>query len=187
LQKAVTIHNSTRKDPLPMKMTTALPSTLLATLLAVLLISGTLAIGCGKKDASSKSKKAAAPLKLVKTALPALKLTMQAPEGAKITGTRVVFVRKGNAFSVQIQKDIYGVKGDTLIIPFEKKLLKKKLLDKPDLQIWTKDMGGETVVLFAMTVKVGKKKYYVQSGGMGMFNRAQVDVMVKAVRTLAAN
>ena len=48
-------------------------------------------------------------------------------------------------------------------------------------------MGGETVVLFAMTVKVGKKKYYVQSGGMGMFNRAQVDVMVKAVRTLSAS
>ena len=75
--------------------------------------------------------------------------------------------------------------GDKLIIPFEKKLLKKTLLDKPDLQIWTKDMGKE-VVLFAMVVKVGAQKYYVQSGPMGMFNRAQVDVMLKAVRTLAA-
>jgi len=97
-----------------------------------------------------------------------------------------LFVSKDNAFSVQIQKDIYGMSGDKLIIPFEKKRMKKKLLDKPDLQIWTKDMGGENVVLFAMVVKVGSQKYYVQSGGMGMFNRAQVDVMIGAIRTLAA-
>ncbi len=111
---------------------------------------------------------------------------MQAPEGAKITGEGITFIRKGSAFSIQLQKDIYGMSGDKLIIPFEKKLMKKKLLDKPDLQIWTKDMGGENVVLFAMVVKVGAQKYYVQSGGMGMFTRAQVDVMIGAVRTLAA-
>jgi len=159
-------------------------------LLSILLLSGTIALGCGNKEGSSKktasAKKKAAPLKLVKTELPSLKLTMQAPEGAKVTGKGLVFVSKGDAFSVQIQKDIYGMSGDKLIIPFEKKLLKKKLLDKPALQIWTKDMAGEDVVLFAMVVKVGAQKYYVQSGPMGMFNRAQVDVMIKAIRTLAA-
>ena len=164
-----------------MKTTTALITTFL--------LSGALLLGCGKKDDASKSSKAAkkaAPLKMVKTDLPALKLTMQAPEGAKVKGKSIVRVSKGSAFSIQIQKDIYGMSGDNLIIPFEKKLLKKKLVDKPDLQIWTKDMGGETVVLFAMVAKVGGKKFYVQSGMMGSFTRPQVDVMVKAVRTLAA-
>ncbi len=142
----------------------------------------------GDKDDKSKAKstKAAPAHKLVKTELPALKLTMQAPEGAKVTGKGVVFISKGETFAVDIQKDIYGASGDKLIIPFEKKLLKTKLVDKPDLQIWTKDMGGQRVVLFAMVVKVGAAKYYVQSNGMGTFNRAQVDAMVAAVRTLAA-
>jgi hypothetical protein len=147
-------------------------------------------VGCGKKDGSDSKggdeKKKAAPLKMVPTPLPALGLTMQAPEGAEVKGTNLIFVRKGDAFGLQIQKDIFGARGDNLIIPFEKKLLKKKLADEPELQIWTKDMAGKDVVLFALVVKVGEQKYYVQSDGMGMYDRDQVDVMVKASRTLAA-
>ena len=149
------------------------------------------AAGCGKKegsggDSKGEEKKKAEPLKMVPTPLPVLKLSMEAPEGAEVRGTNVVFVRKGDAFGIDVQKDIFGVSGDNLIIPFEKKLLKKKLVDEPELQIWTKDMAGKDVVLFALVVKVGEQKYYVQSNGMGMFDRGQVDVMVKAARTLKA-
>lgn len=162
----------------------------LTTLLGTMALALCLAAGCGKKEGSSSGSKGdekkAAPLKMVPTALPALNLTMEAPEGAEVSGTNMVFVRKGDAFGLQIQKDIFGVTGDTLIIPFEKKLLKKKLVDEPELQVWTKDMAGKDVVLFALLVKVGEQKYYVQSDGMGMFDRAQVDVMVKAARTLKA-
>lgn len=123
---------------------------------------------------------------MVPTPLPSLKMTLMAPEGAEVKDGNVIFVRKGEAFGLQITKDIFGATGKDLIIPFEQKLLKKKLVDEPDLQIWTKDMGGKDVVLFALVVKVGEQKLYVQSDGMGMFDRAQVDVMVKAARTLAA-
>jgi len=157
--------------------------------LAVALVSTALVFGCGDKDSSSKGKTKdttkSAALKMVKTDLPGLKLTMQAPEGATVTGKGMTFVRKGNGFSIQLQKDVYGVTGDKLIIPFEKKLMIKKLVDEPNLQIWTKKMIDKPVVLFAMKVKVGETKYYVQSGGMGMFTRAQVDTMIKAARTLA--
>jgi hypothetical protein len=150
-----------------------------------------LPVACGKKEGSGSkgkeaSEKAAPPLKLIKTELPALKLTLQAPEGAKIEGTNVIHVRHGEVYGIDIQKDIFGAKGDDLIIPFEKKLLKKKLVDQPDLQIWTKDMADQDCVLFALVVTVGPQKYYVQSNGMGMFNRAQVDAMVASARTLAA-
>lgn len=148
-----------------------------------------LTAGCGKKEGGSskgdEAKKKPAPLKMVKTPLPALKLTMEAPEGAEVQGTNMVFVRKGEAFALEIQTDIYGATGDALIIPFEKKLLKKKLVDEPALQIWTKDMMDKECVLFAMLVTAGGKKFYVKSGGMGTFDRAQIDVMVKAARTLA--
>jgi hypothetical protein len=117
--------------------------------------------------------------------LPALELTLQAPEGAKVTGTNVVHVRLDEGFTIEVQQDIYGAKGDDLIIPFEKKLLKKKLVDQPDLQVWTKDMGGQEEVLFALVVTAGPQNYYVQSG-MGMHTRAQIDAMIASARTIAA-
>jgi hypothetical protein len=138
---------------------------------------------CGKKEGSDT--KEAASLKLVKTDLPALELTLQAPEGAKVTGTNVVHVRLDEGFTIEVQQDIYGAKGDDLIIPFEKKLLKKKLVDQPDLQVWTKDMGGQEEVLFALVVTAGPQNYYVQSG-MGMHTRAQIDAMIASARTIAA-
>lgn len=135
----------------------------------------------GKKhQASQKTEK----LELVTTEIPSLEITMQAPKGAEIRGDKHVTIRKNDAFSVSISKDIYGAKGDQLIIPFEKKRMKKKLVDQNSLQIWTKEMGGKTVVLFAMTIKAGDKKFYVKSGPMGMFNRSQVDHMIKAVKTI---
>lgn len=133
-----------------------------------------------KSGAAEKTQK----LELVTTEIPSLGITMQAPKGAEISGDKQVSIRKDDAFSVSIGKDIFGAKGDSLIIPFEKKRMKKKLVDEETLQIWTKDMGGETVVLFAMTIKTGDKRFYVQSGPMGMFTRPQVDLMIKAVKTI---
>jgi hypothetical protein len=133
-----------------------------------------------KKEAKFKK------LEMVPTKISALGVSMKAPKGAKIEGDKNVTIRKGNQFGVEISKDIYGAKGDTLIIPFEKKRMTKKLVDKPTLQIWEKEMGGETVVLFAMTAKVGDKKFYIKSLGTGMYDRKQVDRMVEAVHTLKA-
>lgn len=143
---------------------------------------------CDKKGSEGKGSepKKAAPLKMVPTSLPGLKLTMQAPEGAEVTGTDVVTIRAGEAYGIQIMKDVVGVSGEHLIIPFEQKLVKKKLVDQPDLQIWTKDMGGKEVVLFALLITLGEQKLHVQSEGTGMFDHGQVDVMVKSARTLAA-
>jgi len=136
------------------------------------------------KDKTSGAAEKAQKLELVTTEIPSLGITMQAPKGAEISGEKQVSIRKDDVFSVWISKDIFGAKGDSLIIPFEKKIMKKKLVDEETLQIWTKDMGGETVVLFAMTIKAGDKKFYVKSGPMGMFNRPQVDRMIKAVKTI---
>jgi hypothetical protein len=144
--------------------------------------------GCGKKSGGTGSGTAgqeAKALELVKTSLPALGLTMDAPRGAEVTGDVATFVRYEPGFGLSVQKDIFGASGDTLITPFEKKLLEQKLVDEPELQIWTKKMAGQAVVLFAMVVEAGGQKYYVQSDGMGQFTRAQVDVMVQAARTLA--
>ena len=160
--------------------------TVLTIALSVLLLPA----ACGKKDGSDvKEKEAprtAAPLKLVKTDLPALQVTLQAPEGAVVAGTNVVHVRVDEGFAIDVQKDIFGAKGDDLIIPFEKNLLKKKLVDQPDLQVWTKDMGDQEGVLFALVVTVGPQQYYVQSSGTGTFTRAQIDAMISSARTIAA-
>lgn len=138
----------------------------------------------GGDEKSAEEKTPSVVYKMVPTKIEALGLTMMAPKGAKIQGDKRVTISAGNGFGVVLTKDIFGAKGDSLIIPFEKKRMVKKLVDKPHLQVWTKEMGGKTVVLFAMAVKVGDKKLYVQSDGMGMYTKKQIDTMIKAVKSL---
>jgi hypothetical protein len=140
--------------------------------------------GSGSSSSDEKGGEKMAKLEMTRTKIPALGISMMAPKSAEIQGDKSVTVSKGDVFGMSITKDIYGAKGDDLIIPFEKKRLKKKLVDEPTLQIWEKEMGGETVVLFAMTVEAGDKKLYIQSSPTGMFNRKQVDRMVEAARTI---
>ena len=138
----------------------------------------------GGDEGSADEKSPSVVYKMVPTKIDALGVTMMAPKGAKIRGDKRVTISEGRGFGVVLTKDIFGAKGDSLIIPFEKKRMVKKLVDKPTLQVWTKEMGGKTVVLFAMAVKVGDKKLYVQSDGMGMYTKEQIDTMIKAVKSL---
>jgi hypothetical protein len=143
----------------------------------------------GGKSAKAESKEKEAekeePLEMTKLDLSSKKLplTMQAPKGSKVNEEfGVVSIEKGSGFAVSVTEYAMGLKGEEMLSPFEKEHLKKMVVTEDDLIIWQAPSGFQ----FRKSVVAGEKHYLCDSSPMRDFTREQVDVMVKAAKSIKA-